>query len=47
MALSGDVDFAVVGSGNTGAMAAESLLAGGATVLMLDVGETDRRSYRR
>lgn len=33
--------FIVVGSGNTGAMAAQTLVEGGATVTMLDVGQTD------
>ena len=33
--------FIVVGSGNTGAMAAQTLVEGGATVTMLDVGRTD------
>jgi len=36
-------DFIVVGSGNTGAMAAQTLLEGGATVTMLDVGRTGAR----
>jgi len=38
-------DFIVVGSGNTGAMAAQTLLEGGATVTMLDVGRVDT-TYR-
>jgi hypothetical protein len=38
-------DFIVVGSGNTGAMAAQTLLEGGATVTMLDVGRVDE-TYR-
>ena len=33
--------FIVVGSGNTGAMAAQTLVEAGATVTMLDVGRTD------
>ncbi len=33
--------FIVVGSGNTGAMAAQTLVEGGATVTMLDVGRRD------
>ena len=37
-------DF-VVGSGTTGAMAAQTLLEGGATVTMLDVGRVDT-TYR-
>jgi hypothetical protein len=36
-------DFIVVGSGNTGAMAAQTLIEGGATVTMLDVGRTDTK----
>lgn len=36
-----DPDFLVVGSGTTGAMAAQTLVEGGATVSMLDVGTTD------
>jgi hypothetical protein len=38
-------DFIVIGSGNTGAMAAQTLIEGGATVTMVDVGRTDR-TYR-
>ena len=34
-------DFIVVGSGPSGAIAAHTLLEGGAKTLMLDVGETD------
>ena len=36
-----DPDFLVIGSGTTGAMAAQTLVEGGATVAMLDVGTTD------
>jgi hypothetical protein len=38
-------DFIIVGSGTTGAMAAQTLLEGGATVTMLDVGRVDT-TYR-
>jgi hypothetical protein len=38
-------DYIVVGSGTTGAMAAQTLLDGGATVTMLDVGRVDT-TYR-
>jgi hypothetical protein len=36
-------EFIVVGSGTTGAMAAQTLIEGGAAVTMLDVGRTDTR----
>lgn len=36
-------EFIVVGSGNTGAMAAQTLIEGGATVTMLDVGQADTK----
>lgn len=41
MDLAESSEFIVVGSGNTGAMAAETLIDGGAAVTMLDVGRTD------
>ncbi len=45
MDLSPLPDFIVVGSGNTGAIAARTLVEGGATVTMLDVGRSDA-TYR-
>lgn len=36
-------EFIVVGSGNTGAMAAQTLIDGGASVTMLDVGRVDTK----
>jgi hypothetical protein len=38
-------DFIVVGSGPSGAMAAQTLIEGGASVLMLDVGAQDPNLY--
>ena len=37
-----DSDVIVVGSGATGSMAAQTIIEGGGSVLMLDVGRTDR-----
>jgi hypothetical protein len=43
MDLTEIADFIVVGSGNSGAMAALTLIEGGASVTMVDVGRTDTR----